>query len=92
MLGLKFEKKVYSETDTNVSPQHVTKDRTLVDTVSKYFSHDRHHLDFNVWCFMKAESSPGLFCFQSELVMVSQTRRWDKTKLRREPGIIFELI
>lgn len=41
---------------------------------------------------MKAESSPGLFCFQSELEMVSQTRRWDKTKLRKEPGTLFQLI
>lgn len=52
------------------------------------FSLDRHHLGFStVEVFYE---SPGLFCFQSELATVSQTRRWDKTKLRREPGTLFE--
>lgn len=72
----------------NVSPQLVTKDRKT----------DRHSdfvislltditLVFNIEVFYE---SPGLFCFQSELATVSQTRRWDKTKPRREPGTLFE--
>lgn len=41
---------------------------------------------------MKVERSPRLFCFQSQLVMVSQTRRWDKTKPGKQPGTHFQLI